>query len=113
MEYLFNKGKENEIEMNSTEIAIVKLKAGVSDEIFLKEAKNVQIYLQNSPGYVSRKLFKSQNGYWVDMVEWSSQENALKAFESFSKDSANHKFEELLDVSSMQMYHSSEFWKFE
>ncbi|OQW56116.1 MAG: hypothetical protein A4S17_14005 [Proteobacteria bacterium HN_bin10] len=64
------------------EWAPFKLKAGVSEEALLRASQQLQReFLDRQAGFVSRRLLRSGDGSYVDMVVWASQEEAASAME--------------------------------
>ena len=96
------------------EITQFKLATGVSDEAFLKEANNVQDnFLNQQSGYINRELLKDKDGQWIDIVYWTSMEEAKKASEVVMQDSATQGFMQKIDPSSVKMLHLKQVktWK--
>jgi hypothetical protein len=88
------------------EVAQFKLKSSVNESDFLEASQVAQDgFLSKHSGYISRELFKKEDGSWVDMVRWSSMEDAQEAMSKFMGDPSAKKFEEMIDPATVQMMH--------
>jgi hypothetical protein len=91
------------------EVAIFRLKQGITREAFLTTVPATTAYLSSMKGYTSRRLVESETGQWIDLVEWESLADGEAAARIFSAklrpDVAP--FLDALDMSdgSMQHYH--------
>jgi hypothetical protein len=90
------------------EIALVKLKAGVTDEALIHAVNDMQPDLEALPGYVRRELLKNDEGQWVDMIYWRSNDEAMKAMEVAMTIPSFLQCFSLLDESTLQMLHLSQ-----
>lgn len=64
------------------EWAPFEVAAHVSDEQLENAAVEVEVnFLQKQDGYLRRELLKGEGRHWVDLVYWSSLEDAQKAAE--------------------------------
>ena len=87
------------------EIAIGRLKEGVSREDYLNVTVQVENDLRQMSGFRSRRLLTGTDGLWIDLVQWDSMDEALKAAEIFPTLPSAQPMEALLDFYSVQMYH--------
>ncbi len=63
------------------EMVLFRLQPGVSQETMLVLADEMQNWLNEQPGYLSRELFMGEDGQWLDTVHWASMSEALAASE--------------------------------
>jgi hypothetical protein len=88
------------------EVAQFKLKSGVSEGNFLEASQVAQDgFISKCVGYISRELFKKEDNTWLDMVRWTSMEDAQSAMNKFMNEPGAKKFEEMIDPSTVQIMH--------
>ena len=87
------------------EVAIGRLKEGVSREDYLHVTELVEADLRKMSGFLSRHLLAGEDGLWIDLVRWNSMEEALEAAEIFPTLPSAQPMEAMLDFSSVKMYH--------
>jgi len=64
------------------EWAPFKLGDGVDEARLLRASEGLQTgFLAEQPGFIQRELLKGQDGQWVDLVHWESEEAAARAME--------------------------------
>lgn len=69
------------------EVALFKLKPETDIGNFCQEMGKINLVLQGYEGFLSRELlYSAETGQWVDVVRWSSMENALKAAALFPQE---------------------------
>ena len=84
-----------------------RTKPGVAVEAAVAAWHNSQSFATAQPGFLSRKIAVTEDGEFLDLVEWQSMAHAKKAAENFNP----AKFPELLglvevlDESTMVMTH--------
>ena len=61
------------------EVVQFKARPGVSDAQICDAADALQRDVQHLPGYMHRRLLKSQDGQWLDIVDWTGLGEALQA----------------------------------
>jgi hypothetical protein len=76
---------ENKMKANVIEVVIMKVKEGISDDEFLKAAKNIDETVSKFPGFISRELAKDEKGNWIDLVHWTDLASAQKAADEVMK----------------------------
>ena len=87
------------------EVAIGRLKEGVSREAYLQVSELVEADLRKMSGFLSRQLLAGEDGLWIDLVRWNSMEEAIRAAEIFPTLESAQPMEAMLDFSSVKMYH--------
>lgn len=87
------------------EFVLSRAKEGVTDEQILAASDALQRDVVAFDGYVSRQLFKNEEGQWVDLVHWTSLEAAQRAAEVIMARPSAHALMTLIDESSVTMLH--------
>jgi hypothetical protein len=87
------------------EVVNFRLKEGVADADFLREAAVVQGWVEVQPGFCGRELLKSSGDQWLDTVRWESLELAEKAAANIMTDDQCKPFMAMIDESDLQMWH--------
>jgi hypothetical protein len=88
------------------EMAQFRLIRGSDEQGFLKEADAVQKnFLKKQSGFIDRELLKAEDGLWVDILHWSTMEEAQRASEAMLKDPACAEFIRKIDPASISMLH--------
>lgn len=91
--------------MTCAEIVTFRTRDGVVDADYLAVARQLNAYLASCPGFISRKLSKSEEGLWTDYLEWTSQDAAMAAGEGFMTQPAGLAMMELSVEESFIMRH--------
>ena len=52
-------------------------KPGVSDEQMIFAVDDILPDLETLPGFISQKLYKDDDGPWVDLYHWDTREQAI------------------------------------
>jgi len=89
----------------AVEIVMYRVRPGVGDDQIIALSDIMQTDVERFPGYIGRRLLKSEDGLWLDIVDWASMEEALNAATQFSTFPAAQQFGELADVENVAMYH--------
>lgn len=87
------------------ELVVFGLRPDVEVGEFVAVAGEVSNWLALQPGFVSRELFDVGDQRWIDTVRWVTMEQALAAAEVMMSSSECGRFMEMLDQSSVQMFH--------
>jgi heme-degrading monooxygenase HmoA len=86
------------------EFVSFQVRAGVTDEAFLKANADAQAFLGRMVGFQRRELFRDGDG-WVDIVHWDSREAALAAAEKFPTATEFQVLMSMFDPESVKMRH--------
>ncbi len=89
------------------EVVVFRLIDGSNEDDFLEKARNTEPVVRSCPGFLSRRLFRSADGTWTDIVEWASLADAKKAAEVVVHNAAFAPFMSLIDPASVQFRHDS------
>ncbi len=87
------------------ELVLLKIKSGLSDEIFLSRAAATTEFLKSCRGFICRRLAKGQEDQWLDYLEWASMDDALAAAKAFSTSGMTKAFNDSIDPASVTMRH--------
>ena len=88
------------------ELVVFKLADGVSREQFLGTVDPVSTWIGRQPGFVSRELSYDADGdSWIDVVWWSSLEEAQAAAELAMNSESCAPMFGLIDMESTLMLH--------
>ncbi|MBM7070379.1 hypothetical protein [Actibacterium sp. 188UL27-1] len=90
------------------EVVEFRLAEGADQDKFMDAVDTLEAsFLCNAPGYVSRTLTQSENGLWLDMVYWTSLDEALAAADAIILDESAIPFMQAIDPASINMAHWS------
>jgi heme-degrading monooxygenase HmoA len=88
------------------ELAQFKLADGVDEQSFLRAADAVQEdFLRKQDGYIDRELLKGEDNQWLDILHWSSLEEAQQASEAMLQAPSAAGFMQAIDPTSVKMMH--------
>jgi len=86
------------------EIARFKLAAGVDEQTFLRENKQVEReYIPKQPGFISREAARGEDGEWLVVVHWQTEQDADASMNKFMGDPNSQGFVAALDNSTVSM----------
>ena len=88
------------------EIVTVTMKPGVTDAQVLAAADALQRDVEHLDGYVARRLLKTDDGTWVDIVRWTSMEAAHAAAQRVGTAPSAQALMEIADAERMRMLHA-------
>ena len=87
------------------EVVQFKAKTGVSDAQIRDAADALHRDVEHFPGYMRRRLLKSEDGQWLDIVDWTTLDEALHAAEAIMARPSAQSFIELVEPESITMLH--------
>jgi hypothetical protein len=94
------------------EVVIWKTNSNFTEEEVLHKARVLNKFIENQKGFISRDLSKSEEGEWLDLVYWSSIEDANAAAKLAQSCEICQPFFDTIDMSSMKFYHFKSQFKF-
>ena len=98
----------------TVEWAPFKVSKQVSDQQLFDAANALENdFLNKQPGYLRRELLKGEDNNWVDLVYWSSPEQAQAASQSFMESTACQQYFALMtdtDDSGVAHYAQMKKW---
>lgn len=89
------------------ETVTFKLAENVSHAAFLDTLPAVNTFIQSLDGFISRRLSQAEDGEWLDVIEWTSMEDAKSASDAFVKHEGCGPFMAAMDTTSIHMTHRS------
>ncbi len=91
---------------NAVELVSFQLKNSVEETSFLISSKNFQEhFVAAQSGFISRKLVKSEDGLWADMVIWSNMDSAQQAAQNMQNSPFAGEYVSMIEESSITMQH--------
>lgn len=89
----------------TVELVLLRLQPGADEDAFIRAAQATTSDLRALDGYASRELLRADDGQWVDIVHWSTRNQALAAAEQFPTLPSAQAFGSLMDGESIRMMH--------
>ena len=90
--------------MAVVEIVRFRLAAGTDEQTFLQENDRVQRdYIPHQSGYISRETARSDDGEWLVLVHWQSEQDADASMGKFMSDPNTQGFVATLDNATYSM----------
>lgn len=87
------------------ELAIARLKEGVAGDTYLAASEAIQPDLRAMPGFIDRRLLKSDDGLWVELLTWASLADAQRAAEVFPTLPCFQPIMAMLDDTTIAIHH--------
>jgi len=88
------------------EIVRFKTISGTDESTFLNAAQEASAFLQTCPGFIRRCLSKSDDGEWLDHVEWRSLSDAENAAQLFPSQAGLLAFMTAIDAETIEFRHA-------
>lgn len=79
---------------------------GVDRDDFMEAAEASMQWARAQEGFVSRELFETDDGRWIDTVRWASMDAAHRAAAGIGTAPATQAFVSKIDGPSVQMMHA-------
>lgn len=89
------------------ETVLFKLTNGVSKQQFLTTVPASTAYMENRSGFIARRLSHSDDGQWIEQIEWATMEDAKGAAANLGKNDALKPFLESIDGASVSVHHTT------
>jgi hypothetical protein len=89
------------------ETVTFKLNPGIDAAAFTKAAEGMGTWLGAQPGFMRRRLSCTEDGLWIEHVEWSDMASAKAAAAAIGTAPGNLAFLSAIDGPSAQMMHST------
>lgn len=89
-----------------TETVMFRLNDGVTETDFLAAAQTVMAFVEAQTGFVRRRLSCTEDGTWIDTIEWASMTDAKRAAAEIGKADAASGFLTAIDGPSVKLMHS-------
>lgn len=93
--------------MNQHMMEIVRFSpvTGVTPASLVEAARGAEIWLAAQPGFVGRRLGRSDDDTWVDLVEWADMASAKAAAAKIMDTPATAAFLATIDMATVEMRH--------
>ena len=88
------------------ETVTFKLNEGATREAFAAAAQGMNDWVAAQPGFVRRRLSCTDDGTWVEQIEWASMDDAKAAAAKIGKEPGNAPFLQAIDGPSVSLTHS-------
>ena len=87
------------------ETVTFKLNEGTGRREFADAARTMNAWVEAQPGFVRRRLSCTDDGTWVEQIEWASMDDARAAASKIGKEPANAPFLQAIDGPSAKVLH--------
>ena len=91
---------------NVIETVTFKLNDGVSREDFIAAAKEMSPWVESRPGFLHRRLSCTEDGTWVEQIEWADMDAAKAAAAAAPSALENAGFMSAINGPTVQLMHS-------
>jgi len=91
---------------HTIETVTFKLASGVSKEAFLKTIPASTTFIENRSGFICRRLSCSDDGTWVEHIEWANLKDAKLAAEALMNNTTVLPFLQCIDGQNATVQHS-------
>jgi hypothetical protein len=88
------------------ETVTFKLREGISRAEFIAAAKKMIEFIIIQPGFVSRRLSCTDDGEWIEQIEWSDISSAKTAAAAIGTVDVNRPFLSTIDGATVRMKYS-------
>ncbi len=88
------------------ETVLFKLEDGVTKEAFVKAANTSQAFVEAQPGFVHRRLSCTEDGTWIEHIEWETMEAAKAASAKIGQSEHTVAFGKAIHGPSVKIMHS-------
>jgi Antibiotic biosynthesis monooxygenase len=89
------------------EIVTFKVTEGTSLEALEKAAAAANTFIRNRPGFVARRLSRSEDGTFLEHVEWQTMSDAKAATAAIGSDPGVVPFMAMIDPATVTMGHNT------
>ncbi len=95
------------------ELVLFQLKPGFERERFMKVTTSANSWLQRQPGFLSREILEDESGQWIDLLRWSTMEDALAAANALGATEFASAIMDAIEPDSVRMLHLRQAATFE
>ncbi|MHA1545134.1 MAG: antibiotic biosynthesis monooxygenase family protein [Alphaproteobacteria bacterium] len=88
------------------EIVTFNLAPGVTEAEFLEKIPTSTNFIKACEGFISRRLSRSEDGSWLEHVEWETMAAAKAASDAFMSEASLKSFMQAIDGSSAKVRHN-------
>lgn len=92
---------------HTIETVTFKLNEGVSRQAFVESAQAINAFVGKREGFVSRRLSCSDDGLWIEHIEWKTLAAAKSAAAEIGSDPTLTACMTAIDGPSVKMHHTT------
>lgn len=89
------------------ETVLFKLVPDADPEAFRSASDAVTTFVGKCPGFIARRLSHTEDGTWIEHIEWASLAEAQSAAAAIGKEESLAGFMTAIDGPSVQLFHST------
>ncbi|NSX56636.1 antibiotic biosynthesis monooxygenase family protein [Parasulfitobacter algicola] len=91
---------------NIIETVTFKLNDGVSRQDFIAAANEMSPWVESRPGFLHRRLSCTEDGIWIEHIQWADMDAAKAAAAEIGKIPGNANFLSAINGPTVQLTHS-------
>jgi len=88
------------------ETVTFKLNDGASRADFIAAAEQMNTWVKERPGFLQRRLSRTEDGTWIEQIEWADLASAKAAAAEVGKAPANASAMSAINGPTVQLMHS-------
>ncbi len=92
---------------HTIETVTFKLAEGVTKDAFLQTVSASTQYIQGRSGFIARRLSCSDDGTWIEQIEWETMADAKGAAANLGSADSIQPFLQAINETSVTMHHST------
>ncbi len=92
---------------HTMETVTFKLAEGITKDAFLQTVPASTKYMKGRSGFIARRLSCTDDGMWIEQIEWETMEDAKGAAANLGTAESIHPFLQAIDGPSATMHHST------
>ncbi|WP_424971587.1 hypothetical protein [Dinoroseobacter sp. S76] len=91
----------------TVETVLFKLVPDADPEAFRSASALVTRFVEQRPGFIARRLSHTEDGIWIEHIEWASLAEAQAAAAAIGTEESLAEFMTAIDGPSVQLFHST------
>ena len=95
------------VDESTYEIVVFGLVEGAGNDALIETSKQVSQWVQTQPGFIDRKLIRTTDGKYADILRWNSTEQAASAADLAESSPQCAPMFALIDMESVSIFHGS------
>ncbi|SOE17487.1 hypothetical protein SAMN05877838_2387 [Hoeflea halophila] len=92
---------------HTIETVIFRLNDGVSQQEFAKLAHSINDFVAKRDGFIARRLSSSDDGLWIEHVEWATHDAAMAAAAAIENEPGLEPVMKAIDGATLKMHHTA------
>ena len=97
---------ETSMSKHVIECVLFRLVEGTNPSAFTKAAEDLNAWVAGQPGFIARSLSCTEDGEWIEHIEWKSMEDAKAVAAKIGQAEEAGAFIRAIDGSSVTMRHA-------